>query len=231
MSKKNRLIDSYLCESPSHQYAEKLVDDVGNYIERYRVVSLSNLLSRYTNITKKDLMGITSVLCRKGRVSYDEDNNSYSNGTIYYSTHFNITKQNVIFDNEAVAIFKCLTCLEEFRRYYTVTYERLGFFPSVISFGASTDQGLLNLQIIYLPYTDRNEMAQYMSRFFDRAYDEKFDIYRYVVFERPGMLNDEFVRTTLEHIPRVQGFAVVSDNGQRATFYSKSDFGVKDNND
>lgn len=205
---------------------------VRDFIDKYKVVSLSNLLSHFYQISKSDMIEIVQILYRRRELTYYLPKKTNPAKTLYFSTAFNPTESKVIYENDVVAITKCITALETFRQKYrdsfTITYEELSFYPTVIKFGVSSKSTRMesNIQLLYLPYSENNEMAEYIGKFYDRAYDEKYSIIRYVVVEVPGMLKGKSPQQIVDNIPRTKGLVLCKQNLMSAEFYVPEELGV-----
>lgn len=208
----------------------KIINDVLDYIDRYQVVSLCNLMAKFNRIPKYDLYAITSHLIDRKFIGYFFPKDKNPNSTLYFSKRFNPGLSRTVMDNNSIAITKCLTVLESFRKYYPIKYEELGFFPFVIKFGIIKKTGeTANIQLMYLTYSDENEYARYLGGFVNEGYDEKYDVVRYIVLEIPGMLNGNSPQQIVDYIPRVKGFALCSSNNLSTEFFTLEQLGVHGN--
>lgn len=204
------------------------------YIDKYRVVSLSNLVNHFHYLSKKDIIGITMMLYKHGQITYYvPKNDGHASKTLYFSETFNPAKSTVVFENDVVAITRCLTVLDAFRKKFSenfkITYDALSFYPTVVKFGIvkkGSNEESRNLQLVFVPYSENNDMAKYIGKFYDKAYDDKYDIVRYAVVEYPGMLKGKSPQQIYDNIPRVKGFAICNQSLMTADIYSPEELGV-----
>ena len=209
-----------------------IVNKVRTYIDRYRVVSLCNLMTHFYYISKNNLISITRLLYKQKHIGYSVPEKKNPNSVLYFSKHFNPNYSTTIFDNDALAITKCITALDSFRNKfkedYKIVYEELAFYPTVIKFGAEPRGGgdLRNIQLVYLPYSDESELAKYMGGLFDEKYEKKYNVIKYIVVESKGMLRGKFPQQISDYISNTKGFVICSHDNLSAEFYSPEELGV-----
>lgn len=210
----------------------KLQRKINDFIDKYRVVSLCNLLSHFPYVSKRDMIAMTSSLSKRGAIAYKYPKDKNPDRTYYYSKQFNPELSNNVYDNDVIAIKKGITALETFRKYYKIVYEDLAFFPSVIRFGIESSEGIIkNVQLVYVPYSENNVMAKYIGTFFDAQYDAKYNPARYVVVEIPAMIKGNLPKEISEYIPGTRGFVLITADKMSAEFFTPDELGVNMNND
>lgn len=206
-----------------------LVLEIARYIDKYRVVSLSNIMSRFPQFLKNDILIATSTLYRRSYIRYSCPSDKNPSYTYYFSNTYNPYKSLTANGNSVTAITKCLTVLDSFREHYNISHEKLDFFPVVIRFDVELDNKTSRVQLIYLEYSEQNKNAEYISTLISANEDLALDINRYIVVESYGMLNKACSQEICDYIPRVRGFALCSNNYLSAEFFSLESLGV--NND
>ena len=214
------------------RFSTNIYNQVRDYIDKYRVVNFCNLHIHFYQISKSDLVEICMGLYRRNQIRYYQPKPRNPEKTLYFSVVFNPTSSRSVFENNVDAITKCLTALEtfknNFKKSFRVVYDELSFYPTVIKFGvvSKTTHEESNIQLVYLPYSENNDLAEYIGRFYDQGYDDKYNIVRYVVVEVPGMLRGNSPQKIADSIPRVKGFVLCTKNGMSADFYAPEDLGV-----
>ena len=196
------------------------------YIDKYRVVSFSNLMGHFYYVSKTDMGIITKDLYKQHRIKYKVAKDKNPCDTLFFSRTFNSESATTVFENGYIAITKCLSVLEGFRKSYTIVYEELGFFPFVIRFGIKSNDEVKNIQLIYLPYSEENEFAKYIGGFVNENYDNRYNVIRFIVVEFSGMLKGESPQQIVNYIPRTQGFAICLHDHKSSEFFSLKDLGL-----
>lgn len=129
--------------------------------------------------------------------------------------------ENIVYDNEAKIINKCFLVLARLTQLYKVRYHKLSHYPSTIKLIIEDENSEEHMfEIIYLPYSENAELVKRMGFFFEREYDEKYNVKRFAICENKWMLYNEASKI-MEYIPNICSFVFMPyDSSKSALFYN-----------
>lgn len=82
--------------------------------------------------------------------------------------------------------------LARLTQLYKVRYHKLSHYPSTIKLIIEDESSEEHMfEIIYLPYSENAELVKRMGFFFEREYDEKYNVKRFAICENKWMLYNE----------------------------------------
>lgn len=189
----------------------KTYKKIMDFAVNYKIFTLDNLKAMFPYISDQHMMMIVKTLTYKGLLSYRtiSQNNRYT--SIYSTSEFNPDFNTEIYGNSFEAITKSISTLAELKKYYSVAFHKLCYFPSTIKLSVIIRGEERNFEICYLPYSEDNSVVKKVGYYFDDAYDERFDVERILICEKPYQFLDETSRNTIEqHIHRIKNYAFVN---------------------
>lgn len=100
-------------------------------------------------------------------------------------------------------------------------YHKLSHYPSTIKLIIEDENSEEHMfEIIYLPYSEKAELVKRMGFFFEREYDEKYNVKRFAICENKWMLYNEASKI-MEYIPNICSFVFMPyDSSKSALFYN-----------
>ena len=205
-----------ICEGEDMNSVEYMILDI---IDNYRVLPKKSIYEMASSVIK-DRMKFNSIinkLVRSKRIYIHVDNDDVT----CYSRNFNPHNDNIVYDNEAKIINKCFLVLARLTQLYKVRYHKLSHYPSTIKLiieDENSDEHMF--EIIYLPYSENAELVKRMGFFFEREYDEKYNVKRFAICENKWMLYNEASKI-MEYIPNICSFVFMPyDSSKSALFYN-----------
>lgn len=205
-----------ICEGEDMNSVEYMILDI---IDNYRVLPKKSIYEMASSVIK-DRMKFNSIinkLVRSKRIYIHVDNDDVT----CYSRNFNPHNDNIVYDNEAKIINKCFLVLARLTQLYKVRYHKLSHYPSTIKLIIEDENSEEHMfEIIYLPYSENAELVKRMGFFFEREYDEKYNVKRFAICENKWMLYNEASKI-MEYIPNICSFVFMPyDSSKSALFYN-----------
>lgn len=205
-----------ICEGEDMNSVEYMILDI---IDNYRVLPKKSIYEMASSVIK-DRMKFNSIinkLVRSKRIYIHVDNDDVT----CYSRNFNPHNDNIVYDNEAKIINKCFLVLARLTQLYKVRYHKLSHYPSTIKLIIEDESSEEHMfEIIYLPYSENAELVKRMGFFFEREYDEKYNVKRFAICENKWMIYNEASKI-MEYIPNICSFVFMPyDSSKSALFYN-----------